>query len=339
MSTASEPVQVSQPNRRNIFYGIFSVLLAGVLLYFSLRGVEWRRVWDTIQHAEWLYLVIACLITCCSFFLRACRWRVLLNASARFSIGTVFGATMAGYLGNSFLPARAGEFIRSYIIGSRSDLSKTYVLTTALSERMVDAIVLVLASSVALLGVEHTPAWLAGVSRTTAIVAGAGLLAIAILPHTGGLVEQVLQKLPLPSGLRIRLAAFAEQIISGLRTFHSVGRLAGFAAFTAVIWTFDCFTAMAGARSLGITLSFPVALLLITAMGLGSALPSTPGYVGIYQFVTVSVLTPFGIEHDRALAYSFVSQAIGYVVVLALGLPALYSIKDWRNAIRDNSAS
>ena len=97
----------------------------------------------------------------------------------------------------------------------------------------------------------------------------------------------------------------------------------------------DCVTVMAGAlRALGMNLPFQVALLLMAGMGLGSALPSTPGYVGIYQFVTVSILTPFGFSHDNALAYSFVSQAMGYVVVLALGLPCLYRVKDWRQAIK-----
>ena len=38
-------------------------------------------------------------------------------------------------------------------------------------------------------------------------------------------------------------------------------------------------------------------------MGLASALPSTPGYVGIYQFVAVSVLTPFGFSRTDAIAY------------------------------------
>jgi uncharacterized membrane protein YbhN (UPF0104 family) len=80
-------------------------------------------------------------------------------------------------------------------------------------------------------------------------------------------------------------------------------------------------------------LPFRVALLLLAGLGLGSALPSTPGYVGIYQFVTVSILTPFGVRHDDALAYSFVSQAMSYVVVLVLGLPGLYRFKDWRQAI------
>src|ERR1039457_5477273 len=68
-------------------------------------------------------------------------------------------------------------------------------------------------------------------------------------------------------------------------------------------------------------------------MGLGSALPSTPGYVGIYQFVTVGILTPFGVRHDDALAYSFVSQALNYAIVLVLGLPGLYRFKHWRQAI------
>jgi hypothetical protein len=68
-------------------------------------------------------------------------------------------------------------------------------------------------------------------------------------------------------------------------------------------------------------------MLLITAMGLGSALPSTPGYVGIYQFVAVTVLVPFGFTRDAALAYILVAQAISYVTVLLLGLPCLYVLK------------
>jgi uncharacterized protein (TIRG00374 family) len=306
-----------------------------VLLYYSLRGVEWGRVWTTITHARWQYLAVACLFTCCSYFVRAYRWRILLNTDATFSIATVFLATMAGYLGNSFLPARAGEFVRTYIISSRSTLSKTYVLTTALSERMVDAIVLVLASSVVLLGVNPKPGWLADVSHTTAAIAGAGLLTIAIVPHTGDLVERLLRAIPMPEGLRKRLLELAAQILLGLRTFHSPTRLAGFGFWTVVVWSLDSCTVMAGGYALGIELPFRVALLLIAGLGLGSALPSTPGYVGIYQFVTVSILAPFGVSHDDALAYSFVMQALGYVVVVALGLPAIYGVKDWRRAMQE----
>ena len=326
--------EAPEKDRKGAWYGIVAAALAAVLLYYSLRGVEWARVWAAIFHTRWQYLFAASLTTSCAYFLRSLRWRILLNTDANFPVPTVFIATMAGYLGNSFLPARAGEFVRSYIISSRSSLTKTYVLTTALSERMVDAIVLVLASSVALLGVSSKPAWLGDVSRSTALIASVGLVIIAIVPHTGDLVDRILRGLPMPFGIRNRLTGLAAQVLLGLRTFHSFTRLAGFGAFTAVIWSVDCVTAILCAHAFGIDMPIRVALLLLAGMGLGSALPSTPGYVGIYQFVTVSILTPFGVSHDDALAYSFVSQALGYVVVLALGLPCLYRVKDWRYAVK-----
>ena len=97
-----------------------SFALAGALLYFSLRGVDWARVWRIIATARWEYLAGAALFVCVSSFLRSLRWRILLNAEANLSVWTVFRATMAGYLGNNFLPARAGEVIRSLLIARRS---------------------------------------------------------------------------------------------------------------------------------------------------------------------------------------------------------------------------
>jgi hypothetical protein len=265
-----------------------------------------------------------------SFFLRGLRWRVLLNAEARLDIATVFWANMAGYLGNNFLPARAGEVLRSYLIGSRSTLSTTYVLTTALSERLMDVIALVLASSLALLGMSPKPRWMADLSGTMAIVAAAGAIALLALPHTGGLLEKAIRRVPLPHGLRDRLLRLADQVLLGMRAFHDWGRLAGFVFLTVVIWTADTLTTILTAQALALNLSFRVALLLLTALGLGSALPSTPGYVGIYQFVAVTVLVPFGVPRDLALAFILVAQAQQYVVVTALGLPGLYKVRRGR---------
>jgi hypothetical protein len=304
-----------------------------VLLYFSMRGVDWRHVWQTIRTAEWLFIAGAVGLTMLSFFLRAMRWRILLNAETRFSVGTVFWANSAGYLGNNFLPARAGELIRSFLISSRSSLSRTYVLTTALGERLMDVIALVLASSLVLMGLEAKPRWMSDLSRTMAFIATAGAIAVTVMPHTGRLVENVLQRLPLPERFRTGLLRLAEQILLGLRAFHDWRRFAGFVFLTVVIWTSDCVGAITVAHALGIAMSFQVALLLLTAIGLSSGLPSTPGYVGIFQFVAVTVLTPFGIAKDSALAYILVVQAIGYLVVVAFGLPALFRLQATRRAV------
>jgi len=298
-----------------------------VLLYFSVRGVNWSRVGSTIASAHWGWLAAAAGFITFSSFVRGLRWRILLNATAYFSVGTVFWANMAGYLGNNLLPARAGELVRSYLISRRSSLSTTYVLTTALSERLMDVIALVLWSSLVLLGMNPKPRWMEDLSRTMAIIAGIGAVAILVLPHTGEWLEKVIEKIPMPAHPRERLIRLTHQILLGLRAFHDWKRLAGFVALTIVIWLSDAAGTMVGAHALGLEIRFPVALLLLTALGLGSALPSTPGYVGIYQFVAVNVLAPFGMSKDDAMAYILVAQALAYIIVIGFGLPGLYQFR------------
>jgi hypothetical protein len=287
-------------------------------------------VWQTVAAARWRYLLLAGGITSCSYFLRAARWRILLNAEARLGMGTVFGANMAGYLGNNFLPARAGELLRTLLISRRSPLSKTYVLTTALSERFMDVIAVLLLASLALLGVEPKPKWMLDLSRSLAAAACVAAAATAILPHAGGWIDRILLALPMPDAIRGFLLRSVEQVLSGLRAFHNWRRLAGFAFLTAVVWMCDSATVLATAHSLGLPMPFRVAVLLLSGLALGSSLPSTPGYVGIYQFVAVTVLQPFGIGRNEALAFILVTQALGYGMVVALGLPALYRLKQAR---------
>jgi len=59
------------------------------------------------------------------------------------------------------------------------------------------------------------------------------------------------------------------------------------------------------------------------ALSLSSALPSTPGYVGVYQFVAVMLLKPFGISPSAAIAFIVVMQAISFAVTGVLGLLAI----------------
>jgi uncharacterized protein (TIRG00374 family) len=320
---AQENMGEQKAYRRRGWSWIFSVLLAAALMSFAVRGVDWRRVWEAITHVRLEFIVAGALLSCGSYFLRALRWRILLNAEGRFSVGTVFSANMAGYLGNNFLPARAGELVRTWIISSKSSLSKPYVLTTALAERMVDAVVLVAWGSVVLLGIDPKPAWLRSVSWTTTIIAVVGGLSIAVGPHTGNLCEGVLRRLPMPAGARERLLNWTGQILAGLRVFHDVGRLGRFAAMTIAIWSVDTAAVLAAGAAFDLHMTLQMTSLLLCGLGLGSAVAPTPGYVGTYQSVAVAVLGPFGVPRDAALAFALLSQAIGYVVVVALGLPSI----------------
>ena len=163
-------------------YWIIALTLAAVLLYYSLRGIDWQQVWISLKTTRSQYLALMVLGSTGSLILRALRWRVLLESAGKVSFATAFWASCAGYFGNNFLPARAGEVIRSMMVDSEAGLGRTFVLTTALAERTVDAITLVFVSSLVLLTLPTRPGWYGPAARPFAIVGIAGALAIAILP-------------------------------------------------------------------------------------------------------------------------------------------------------------
>jgi len=290
-------------------------LLAAVLLYYSLRGIEWRQVGRLVAGAKLGYLALAAGIGTVALFLRSFRWRILLTAEGHVGVPDAFWATAAGYFGNNFLPARAGELVRTYMVSARTGLNKAYVLATALSERVADAIALVVISSLVLLTLPEQPGWLAAAAKPFAILGFVGVLVIALLPRLEWLGRKILERTPLPNGLRTKLGGVMEHGLRGIRAFHEPRRLFGFLGLTIVIWCLDAVGTMIGAAALGLVMPVEVAFLLIAGLGLGSALPSTPGYVGIYQFVAVSVLVPFGFSKTDAVAYILVAQALQYVVI------------------------
>ena len=295
-----------------------------MLLYYSLRGIEWRQVGRIVAGADVGLLALTGAIGTATLFLRAWRWRILLNAERAVSVPAAFWATAAGLFGNNFLPARAGELIRAYMISSRCGLGNAYVLATALAERIADAIVLAVISAVVLLTFPPPPGWLAAAARPVAILGLLGAAAIAVLPLLGSVGRAVIARAPLPRSLQSLLVTAMEQGLRGLRAFHDARRLSAFIGLAAVIWFMDAAGTVIGGAALGLQIPPPAAFLLIAGLSLGSALPSTPGYIGIYQFVAVSVLTPFGLGRADAIAFILVTQALSYVVIGFWGSLGLY---------------
>jgi len=289
-----------------------AIVLAAVLLYYSLRGIDWREVGRIIAGANPRRLLFAALLATLALFLRSLRWRVLLNAEGRISVPAVFWATAAGYFGNNFLPFRGGELLRTVMISARSTLEIPYVLATAASERAADAVALVLIAGLALRLLPERPEWMAKAATSFAALGAVGVFMIAFLPRFDRVLAALLRRV---GAAGTRLDALLSQALRGLRAFHDARRLFLFAALTVVIWSLDAFTTTVAASALGMAIPLRAAFLLIAALGLSSALPSTPGFLGIYQFVAVSVLPPFGLSRTDAVAYILIAQAAGYVVV------------------------
>ena len=138
----SSPGESSASWRRLVFLLIGIGLSAG-LLYLALRGLEWGSLGDVAREGRPGFLLLTMLLISIGLLLRAVRWSNLVAAQG-VSLRMAFAANSIGYLGNLLLPARAGEFARSVILGQRSGLGASHVLAASVTERVLDALTLVI---------------------------------------------------------------------------------------------------------------------------------------------------------------------------------------------------
>ncbi|HEV2460840.1 MAG TPA: lysylphosphatidylglycerol synthase transmembrane domain-containing protein, partial [Ktedonobacterales bacterium] len=172
-----------------------ALALAAVLLVLAFRGVDWSAMASRLRQARLELLALAfCTITT-SIFTRGLRWRILLGAERPVSPITAFWGTAAGYLGNYFLPARAGELIRSALIARKTGINISYVLATALVERVLDVGALVLISSGAVAALGAAPVWLVTATRVMAALAVAGVAAFFVIPRIHPWLDRLLLQL------------------------------------------------------------------------------------------------------------------------------------------------
>ena len=301
--------------------------LASVLLYFALRGVDWRQAWIILSHCRLKYLALACACSALSYVVRAMRWRLLLTAQEKLAPATVLWASSVGYLANAYLPARAGELVRTAMISSRSRLSKTYVFAIAMTERVIELVILVIMTSLMSTTLTFKPLWLSRTLLLVTIGAAVGTVFLLVLPKVDRAGTRFIAGLPLGPGAQNRLREIAAHIALALTAVRNPLRLSKVCALSAVVWTLDATAAVILAHALGMRLFFSVALLLSTGLALGSALPSTPGALGIFQLVAVTVLMPFNFTQTDAAIYTLVAQAGSYVVITTLGLIGLWQYR------------
>jgi len=319
-----DETQVLKRGRRPGWLLPVTLALAGVLLYLAVRKVDWAETVETLRRGNLALLGLAFVIFNLSCAARGLRWRVLLSAEKVIPAPTVFLAMMTGYLGNAYLPARAGEVIRSVTIGLRGRVSVSFALATALTERISDAVILVVVSAAALSGMEHLPEEMLAPLRGMALVGLTGAAIIFIAPRAGELVRRIIERLPVKAALREKLAGLAANFLVGAGALQHGGRLVQFLLYSAVLWSLDTVTALVVARAFGLILTPAQVFVLLAALGIASALPSTPGYVGVYQYVASLVLVPFGLSESQALAFIIAFQGQMYLGVTLWGAVGLW---------------
>ena len=227
---------------------------------------------------------------------------------------------MVGYLGNNILPARAGELVRAAYVARREQISVAFVLATGITERLVDLVALVVIGAVSVFWLEAFPKSVQEALRSFAVVAVCGVVFILTLPLFRGRIIRIMHVFPvLSQSVKDKLEELFTHFVEGIQVIVQARRGIPFIVFTVFIWCMDGIGMIVIASALREQLTLLQSFLFIAALGLSSAIPSTPGYVGVYQFVAVIILIPFGFSRETALALILLVQFLNLIVVIFWG--------------------
>lgn len=274
----------------------------------------------------WALVPVAALIVG-DFLLRAWRWQVLFGSQNRVRLRHAFRALSVGYLFNNIMPARAGDFIRALELGRLQDISRTRAFTTIVVERTGELLFLLALLSAVLLSYPALPAWLgrAGIGVSVITMAALVVLIVAHLkaPALVLFVERAFIRVGaarfVPTAVRI-----ANSFAAGASGLFTVAGAAVFFSLTTVLWGVEVWILHVVAHAFGLDIAPGNLLFVLLVIALGTMVPSSPGFVGTYEFFGVSALAIVGITGPIALSFIITLHAAMLVGTSLLGAGALW---------------
>jgi len=313
---------------------LIGLAVSVALLVWTLHDVNPREVLTHARHADpWLLLASVALMTA-TFPIRTWRWRLMLRAGddSRLPLVPLWHATAIGFMANNLLPARAGEFARAYVAKQQLPVRFSTAFASIGVERVMDGLVMVGLMALAIAAPSFPRDAVIGgtsVSRVAsgaAIVFGAALLVALAVVHRPApwlsFFNRVTHGL-LPARLADRLARLAEGLIGGLEVLRRPGRFAGVVAWSLVLWLVNAAGFAVCFRAFGIPVPAEGALLLQAIIGFGVALPTSPGFWGIYEIATRYTLQVYGIGAGLAVSYAITYHLATFLPITILGLMSL----------------
>ncbi len=312
---------------------IVGLLITVPLVWWALRGIHFDEVMEHFRTARTVPFVGAILATVLVFPLRAVQWRALLERPGqRLRLAPIWHATAIGFSMNNLLPARAGEIARAYAARKLSGIPFATALTTIAIARVVDGVTLFLLLAIAAAsGALPGGAIVAGIPvarilrAATVVFTALMVIALAAVHFPGAALggTERLSRLVLPRSWTPRVIKTIERVLHGLEVLKNWRRLGIVFSWTLVLWCVNALGFWLCFLAFRLDVPWYSAFVLQSLVNFGLVIPSTPGFVGVFEAVTRASLAIYGVEPGAAISYAVAYHFCSYVPITLLGLWSL----------------
>ncbi|MGH7380692.1 MAG: lysylphosphatidylglycerol synthase transmembrane domain-containing protein [Candidatus Methylomirabilales bacterium] len=297
-------------------------------LWFAFRNVPLGELVRVLAGANFLLLLAAIVSQLLAVVTRARRWLVLLDKEGKFADS--FWAQSVGFLFTNVFPLRAGEPARVLVMADRCGLPVMQVTASAIVERLLDVATNVLVLILVLPWMQ-VPTLMnrIGVSFGVLVLMGLGILLLVVRfsDYSERLLQSVCTRLPLLPAEKVVVRW--KELVSGflpLTRWRTTLRAVGWSLVTwgfsvAMFWSVLCAFQPDG--------RLVEAAFMMVALAFAVAVPSSPGFVGVFQLIGQQALVlPFGAKYDAAtaLAITLTAHLTYYVLTTTLGIVGLWRL-------------
>lgn len=326
---------------------LLGAILSAGMLYLAFRNVPLTDLAAYLHTFNYVWLIPTIVLVVLTFVLRVVRWQLILNHAQQLDFAQAFHPLMIGFMMNCVLPGRVGELARPIILHQRNKVPLTTGLATVAAERLFDvAFLLILFAFVfnniskqsdleVVFGQLHlnsqtlqTIAWTM-IRLIMVLMVG---LALVLMSWSRRLMVRVLDRMvwglgTIGPGARHRAERVAhlckkllDNVAIGLSLVRTPKRMAACMAMTVLIWGFSLLSYYVFALGCpDMALSMVELMTVMVVICFFIALPSVPGYWGLWEAGGVFALSLFGVAANEAAGFTLVNHAVQLLPVILIG--------------------
>ncbi|HSH44949.1 MAG TPA: lysylphosphatidylglycerol synthase transmembrane domain-containing protein [Longimicrobiales bacterium] len=326
---------------------IAGLLVSGALLYWAFRDVDLGEVMAGVREADLLLLILAGAAATAVFPLRAFRWGPLLKPVAPHTrYRSRFGATCIGFGLNNLLPARVGEFARAYALSRIEPVRVSASLGSLVVARIFDGLVVVLF----LLGSLAWPSFpeVSGRDFTggAMLVGGVFLGVFLVLLLMASRPEQAAEVFDgvvgrfLPKRFREPIRLAVGTFLEGLSSINDWRLVLQVFGWSLSVWLMGALGFWLGFKAFGIDVPFVGGVFLGSVIALAVALPSAPGFFGLFEAgARIGLVEVWGVESTQAVAFAIGFHLAGFIPITLMGLYYVWRFGfSWKEVERSEQA-
>jgi len=318
-------------DKKHLFIGLGFAALA---LFLTFRNVSIQDLAASLQRIDYLYLLPAVVLNYLVFLLRAYRWKFLILSLKETTAARLMGPVCVGFMGN-LLPARAGEFIRAYLLAKKESLDFSASFATIFVERIFDMLFLLgfivwllLFKSDLFEGIDgfggYTMMEVLQKLGWISLVMSVGIVAFSYaLIHWNEKMMNLINLFlrPLPERFREKILRLIDSFASGLHVLKDFKSVASVVLLSAALW------AMITLSNYPIFLAYgwgdlpfsSLVVLMVTICAFITVFP-TPGFLGSFQIACVVAMhNIFHVAEAEAASFGMVTWAVSFGFLIFIG--------------------